>query len=108
MSKSSYPPGPSIKTAMEATPEKTYGRGMDHLLIVGIGASTGGMLGVEPFLKHVPEAAGMEFVIVQHPDPNRKGTVAELLQRKTGMKVFEGKNGTRVRPRPSLINGSAL
>ena len=66
--------------------------------MVGIGASAGGLEALEQFLKHVPERSGMAFVIVQHLDPTHKGILDELLQRATGMKVFQVKDCTPVRP----------
>jgi two-component system CheB/CheR fusion protein len=66
--------------------------------IVGIGASAGGLEALEQFLKSVPVASGMAFVIVQHLDPTRKGVMSELLQRATSMKVVQVKDRTLVRP----------
>src|SRR5580765_5106415 len=65
---------------------------------VGIGASAGGLEALDHFLRHVPKNSGMAFVIVQHLDPTRKGIMAELLQRATGMKVIQVKDRTRVQP----------
>jgi two-component system CheB/CheR fusion protein len=66
--------------------------------IVGIGASAGGLEALELFLRHVPAASGMAFVIVQHLDPTRKGIMPELLQHATDMKVMQVKDRTKVRP----------
>ena len=66
--------------------------------IVGIGASAGGLEALEQFLGHVPAGSGLAFVIVQHLDPTRKGIMPELLQRATGMKVYQVKDRTPVRP----------
>jgi two-component system CheB/CheR fusion protein len=66
--------------------------------IAGIGASAGGLEALEQFLGHVPEKSGMAFVIVQHLDPTHKGIMPELLQRATGMEVFQVRDRTRVRP----------
>jgi two-component system CheB/CheR fusion protein len=66
--------------------------------IVGLGASAGGLEALEQFLGNVPAGSGMAFVIVQHLDPTRKGIMPELLQRATGMKVFQVKDRTLVRP----------
>jgi chemotaxis methyl-accepting protein methylase len=66
--------------------------------IVGIGASAGGLEALELFLSRVPRNSGLAFVIVQHLDPTRKGIMPELLQRTTGMKVFQVKDRTRVQP----------
>ncbi len=57
--------------------------------IVAIGASAGGLEALELFLRHVPEDSGMAIVIVQHLDPTHKGILPEILQRATGMKVFQ-------------------
>jgi two-component system CheB/CheR fusion protein len=66
--------------------------------IVGIGASAGGLEALEQFFKHVPERSGMAFVVVQHLDPTRKGTMAELLQRVAMMPVAQAKDRQRVEP----------
>ncbi len=66
--------------------------------IVGIGTSAGGLEALEHFLGHVPKNSGMAYVIVQHLDPTRKGIMPELLQRTTGMKVFQVKDRTMTQP----------
>ena len=65
---------------------------------VGLGASAGGLEALEAFLKNVPAASGLAFVIVQHLDPTHKGIMPELLQRGTTMKVIQVKDRTKVRP----------
>lgn len=66
--------------------------------VVGIGASAGGLEALEQFLRHVPEESGMAFVIVQHLDPTHKGIMPELLQRTTGMTVFQVTDRMTVKP----------
>lgn len=66
--------------------------------IVGIGASAGGLEAIEQFLRHVPANSGMAFVIVQHLDPTHKGIMTELLQRITGMDVFQVSDHMKVKP----------
>jgi hypothetical protein len=66
----------------------TASRARGSFLIVGIGASAGGLEALEEFLGHVPAGSGMAFVIVQHLDPTHKGIMPGLLQRATGMKVL--------------------
>ena len=61
-------------------------------MIVGIGASAGGLEALELFLRQVPMGCGMAFVIVQHLDPTRKGLMVEILQRFTRMKVMQVKD----------------
>src|SRR5688572_16517910 len=66
--------------------------------IVGIGASAGGLEALEQFLRNVPAASGLAFVIVQHLDPTHQGIMSELLQRSTPMKVMQVRDRTKVRP----------
>jgi len=66
--------------------------------IVGIGASAGGLEALEQFLKGVPPATGMAFVIVQHLDPTHKGLLPELLQRCTPLSVQQVTDGMTVEP----------
>ena len=92
--KSHRRPGPVGRVSRQ-TPDEQPGVSFP---IVGIGASAGGLEALEQFLGRVPKGSGMAFVIVQHLDPTRKGLLAELLQRSTGMKVIQVKDRTRVRP----------
>jgi two-component system CheB/CheR fusion protein len=66
--------------------------------IVGIGASAGGLEALELFLKNVPAASGLAFVIIQHMDPTYKGILVELLGRITPMKVIQVIDHTRIQP----------
>ncbi len=66
--------------------------------IVGIGASAGGLEALEQFMRNVPEKSGMAYVVIQHLDPTQKGMLPELLQRITGMKVFQVKDRMAVKP----------
>jgi two-component system, chemotaxis family, CheB/CheR fusion protein len=64
--------------------------------VVAIGASAGGLEAIEQFLRGVPDASGLAFVIVQHLDPTHEGAMPELLQRSTRMPVAQVKDGARV------------
>jgi two-component system, chemotaxis family, CheB/CheR fusion protein len=64
-----------------------------ELIIVGIGASAGGLAALQEFLQHTPEDTGFAYVIVQHLDPVHKGMLPELLQRVTPMPVNEARQG---------------
>lgn len=66
--------------------------------IAGIGASAGGLEALEQFFSHMPDNAGIAFVVVQHLDPNHKGMMPELLQRVTAMTVLEAQNRMRIKP----------
>ncbi|HXT80663.1 MAG TPA: chemotaxis protein CheB, partial [Acetobacteraceae bacterium] len=74
------PPAP----ANEPTSGKPKG-----LLIVGIGASAGGLQAFRAFFAGMPADSGMAFVLVQHLDPQHRSMLVELLASSTAMPVVE-------------------
>ncbi len=66
--------------------------------IVGIGCSAGGLEALEQFLRGVPAASGLAFVVVQHLDPTRNGLMVELLQRTTPLPVRQITDRMTVEP----------
>jgi two-component system, chemotaxis family, CheB/CheR fusion protein len=67
-------------------------------LIVGIGASAGGLEAFRAFFENMPADSGMAFVLVQHLAPDRNSLLAELIARSTSMAVTEAVDGTEVVP----------
>ncbi|WP_433989402.1 Protein-glutamate methylesterase/protein-glutamine glutaminase (plasmid) [Pseudoseohaeicola sp. NH-UV-7] len=67
-------------------------------LVVGLGASAGGLEAFTDFMKAVPEESGMAFVLVHHVDPEHKSMMAELLSRHTKMPVVLAENNMPVVP----------
>jgi two-component system CheB/CheR fusion protein len=67
-------------------------------LIVGIGASAGGLEALEAFLSHVPTDSGLAYVVIQHMDPTHQGMLTDLLQRVTAIPVTQVTDGIAVRP----------
>lgn len=49
-------------------------------VVVGIGASAGGLAALKTFFSHVPERSGLAFVIVVHLSPDHESHLAEILQ----------------------------
>lgn len=93
------PPASARKTAVRVGSQKQASEpAATSFPIVGLGASAGGLEALGEFLKHVPTASGMAYVIVQHLDPTHKGIMPELLQRATEMKVSQVRDRTRIRP----------
>jgi two-component system CheB/CheR fusion protein len=56
-------------------------------MIVGVGASAGGLNAFEEFLHGIPREAGFGYVLVQHLDPNHESELPDLLQSVTDMRV---------------------
>jgi two-component system, chemotaxis family, CheB/CheR fusion protein len=67
-------------------------------LIVGIGASAGGLEAFRTFFENTPLDSGMAFVLVQHLAPDRKSMLAEILSKSTAMTVAEAVDGAEVLP----------
>ncbi len=64
-------------------------------LIIGIGASAGGLQPLEDFFINVDPEAGHAYVVVQHLSPDFKSLMTELLGRKTTMTAQRAENGVR-------------
>ena len=56
-------------------------------LIVGLGASAGGLDPLEVFFRHIPVDTGMAFVVVQHLSPDYPSLMHELLGRYTQLPI---------------------
>ncbi|HSZ53922.1 MAG TPA: chemotaxis protein CheB, partial [Caulobacteraceae bacterium] len=67
-------------------------------LIVGIGASAGGLEAFRSFFSVMPADSGLAFVLVQHLSPNHKSMLAELLGKVTSMSVVEAIDGVPIEP----------
>ena len=74
--------------------------GIPNFLVVGIGASAGGLAAFEAFFSgmRANRDQGMAFVLVQHLDPDHRSLLAELVRRFTPMAVYEIEDGMVVKP----------
>jgi two-component system CheB/CheR fusion protein len=70
-------------------------------LIVGIGASAGGLRALEDFFGAVPVDSGCCFVVVQHLSPDHKSALEDLLARHTVLPIHRVENG--MAPAPNAI-----
>src|SRR3954452_20842206 len=66
--------------------------------VVGIGASAGGLEAVSEFLGSLRPDSGMPFVLVQHLAPDRDSMMAEILGRRTAMRVLQVEADMPVEP----------
>ena len=69
----------------------------DVPIIVGIGASAGGLEALDDFFRKIPLNSGLSFVVIQHLDPDQKDLLPEILQRITPMAVYTGSGSTKSR-----------
>jgi two-component system CheB/CheR fusion protein len=70
----------------------------DNFLIVGIGASAGGVEALDGFFGNLPERPGMAFVIVTHLNPRHESLLHEIVGRYTNLEVLVAVDGVEVRP----------
>src|SRR5215203_1077465 len=68
------------------------------MIMVGVGASAGGLEAFTELLQSAPSDAGLTFVFVQHLSPHHTSALPALLATHTPMPVVEALNGVRVEP----------
>ena len=74
------------------------GAGRAGHMIVGIGASAGGLDAFRSFFSEMPTDSGMAFVLVQHLDPDYNSALAEIIGECTAMPVVKAADGTIATP----------
>ena len=65
-------------------------------LVIGIGASAGGLEALQQFFSCMPPNSGLSFVVVQHLSPDYKSLMADILSKHTEMPVYQAENGMAV------------
>lgn len=66
---------------------------VEPTLVVGIGASAGGLEAIERLFTRMPLETGMAFVLVQHLSPDFKSLMDEVLSRWTSIPIRRAENG---------------
>ncbi len=67
-------------------------------LIVGVGASAGGISAFKAFFAKMPSDTGMAFVLVQHLDPDHESALVPIITGYTTMPVHLAEDGAAVEP----------
>jgi two-component system CheB/CheR fusion protein len=68
----------------------------NYPLIVGIGASAGGLRAFEQFFSQMSPDSGMAFNLVLHLDPTHVSMLPELLKKYTKMPIRQAEDGAKV------------
>src|SRR4051812_46100874 len=68
------------------------------LLVVGIGASAGGIKALKEFFAHVPANLGVGYVVILHLSPDHDSKLAEVLQTTASMPVTQVTAPTEIEP----------
>lgn len=72
-----------------------------QLLLVGIGASAGGLEALRALVSNLPHESRMSYVIAQHLSPTHPSMLVQLLSRETTLSVVEIRDS--VEPAPNII-----
>ena len=67
-------------------------------LIIGIGASAGGLEALQQFFDYMPPNSGLTFVVIQHLSPDYKSLMADSLGKHTEMNVCQVDDSMVVEP----------
>lgn len=67
-------------------------------LVVGVGASAGGLEVLQQFFNAMPRISGCAFVVVQHLSPDHRSMLPEILGKQTKMPVIQARNEMKVLP----------
>ncbi|HTE29089.1 MAG TPA: CheR family methyltransferase, partial [Chryseolinea sp.] len=67
-------------------------------LVVGIGASAGGLDAFKQFIKALPVDSGMAYILVQHLDPTHESILCDILQKVSLLPVQSVTNNIHVEP----------
>jgi two-component system CheB/CheR fusion protein len=70
----------------------------EGILLVGIGASAGGLDAARKLMAALGRGTGMAFILVQHLDPTHQSMMVELLAGHTAMTVREASDGLEIAP----------
>ena len=65
-------------------------------VIVGLGASAGGLPALQAFFEALPKDTGMALVVIQHLAPDHESMLRDILARHTPLAVEEATEGRRV------------
>lgn len=67
-------------------------------VVVGVGASAGGLSALKELFSHLPPGVHAAFVVVTHQHPDHQSLLPELIRRSTELTVTEAGDGEVIRP----------
>jgi two-component system, chemotaxis family, CheB/CheR fusion protein len=70
----------------------------DKFLVVGLGASAGGIQALKEFFNHVTKDSGMAYVVILHMSPEHESRLAEILQVTSPIPVTQVRERVKVKP----------
>jgi two-component system CheB/CheR fusion protein len=88
---------PKAKKEPQSTPSTTAPED-DKFLIVGLGASAGGIQALRGFFAKVTKESGMAYVVILHMSPEYESKLAEILQVNCSIPVTQVKESEKIKP----------
>ena len=85
-------------SAHSEAPENPKQDANRRALIVGVGASSGGLEAFTQLLRPLPPDTGLAFVLIQHLDRTRPSSLPQILSSTTVLPVEEARDGVLVQP----------
>src|SRR4051812_44879943 len=82
-----------VKQAAFTGEEKPHG-----FLVIGIGASAGGVQALKEFFQHVPSDSGMAYVVILHLSPEHDSKLSEVLQAVSSIPILQVLEKTKIEP----------
>src|SRR5215217_9680287 len=79
-------------------PGPTGGGAGQDFLVVGLGASAGGIRAFKEFFERVPADSGMAYVVILHLSPDHDSRLAEVLQFSASIPVTQVTETVRLEP----------
>src|SRR3954466_5463074 len=70
----------------------------DGMIVVGIGASAGGIKAFREFFSKVPAKSGMAYVVILHLSPEHDSKLAEVIQFSSQIPVTQVLDRTELKP----------
>ncbi len=87
---------PKINDKNESNEDK--GSKEDNLVVIGIGASAGGLEALRAMISGLPVKDNITYVIAQHLDPKHSSMLANILEQDTDIPVIELTNKQELEP----------
>ena len=86
------------KTTIKSASNEDLAEPAEGFLVVGVGASAGGVQAFRELLTHLGLAPGMAIVFVQHSHRERPSLLEDLLRQQTPLELVTLKNRVRIQP----------
>lgn len=99
MTKHSDQSPPSTAQEKEITNlEGIKGSESGQLIVVGIGASAGGLEALQALVANLPPNSGMSFILAQHLSPSYRSMMVDLLEKGSNIPVVAARNADKLVP----------